>query len=152
GLSQRGKERVCAAKQWLPLLRRAAFERRDDGRQLDERRGRGPLAPRPRHALGERGQRQPGVLEATEAVGREILERRRERPQELAERARGLAHLGRWCSWSGRTVNGPRRMSSIPSAAAAAAASVVKYGTRHSSAVRRIGKASRTESAPAGVL
>src|SRR5881628_1723820 len=152
--AQRRQERVRAAQQPLLVARRALAERGQDALQLGERpRGaRRPARPRARHALGERREREARLVEAPEVVRRQVLERRRERPEQLGERRRGRRHARRWCSCSGRTVNGPRRMRSMPSAAAAAAASVVKYGTRHSSAVRRMWKASRCESAPAGVL
>src|SRR5581483_12462321 len=119
-----------------------ARERGQDRGDLGQRRrdvGRRGFA-RTRDAFGERRERQPRVLETAEVVGGEVLERRRERAEESGEgsRLRRPAHASRWWSCSGRTANGPRARSSIPSAAAAAAASVVKYGTRHSSAVRRI--------------
>ena len=39
-------------------------------------------------ALGEGRQREAGLIEATEAVGREVLQRGREGPEELSERRR----------------------------------------------------------------
>src|SRR5207249_3788131 len=154
GFAQRRQERVRPAQQPLLVARRALAERGEDTLQLGERRrGAGrPARPRARQALGERRKGKAGLVEAPEVVRRQVLERRRKRPEQLGERRRGRRHARRWCSCSGRTVNGPRRMRSMPSAAAAAAASVVKYGTRHSSAARRIWNASRCESAPAGVL
>src|SRR5207245_4044133 len=154
GFAQRRQERVRAAQQPLLVARRALAERGQDALQLGERpRGaRRPARPRARHALGERREREARLVEAPEVVRRQVLERRRERPEQLGERRRGRRHARRGCSCGGHTVHRTRPPRSVPSAAAAAAASVVKYGTRHSSAARRIWNASRCESAPAGVL
>jgi hypothetical protein len=53
----------------------------------------GGAGARTLHPLREGGQRQAGLLEATEAVGREILERRCECPEKVSEGRRPRAHV-----------------------------------------------------------
>jgi hypothetical protein len=92
-----GEEAMRAAEEPLALGRRAAPKRVDDGAELVEHRPdlRRRSRTRALDALGEGRERQPGLVEAAEAVGREILEGRSEGPEELSEGRRRGGHAGR---------------------------------------------------------
>ena len=86
-----------AAEKGLALGRCAAAQGVEDRAQLVEQcpeLGRSAGA-RAFHAFGEGGQREPGLIEAAEAVGREILEGRCEGPEKLSEGRRRGGHAGR---------------------------------------------------------
>ena len=124
-----------------PAAQRAAPLRERAAGQSGPRRGssgrRGEKLQRPAHGvekLRSAGRAPAAILRRSGMQSRLRNSKARAPPTSGSARA--------WYSCSERTVSASCCRYSMPAAAAAAPAMVVKYGTRHSSAVRRSGKES----------